>query len=585
MMVNSSLLKRRILVAGKKVPADLVVKHGKILNVFTGEFMEGDIAIVDGMIAGIGSYEGNEVIDAKGKIIVPGFIDAHVHIESSMLLPREFSKVVLPHGVTTVITDPHEIANVAGAEGIQYMLDDSKDLPLDIFVMLPSCVPATPFESNGARLDAEHLFPFMTDPRVLGLAEVMDFPSIATGEMGMVDKLVMAETHGGVIDGHAAGLGREDLNIYMSAGIRTDHEGINSKEAKDRLDLGMYLMIREGTVAKDLEALLPVITVQNSRRCLFVTDDKLLDDLIEEGSVDHIVRLAIQKGLSPVIAIQMVTLNAAECFGLRNLGAIAPGYQADFLLLDDLKSLSIHQVYKKGKRMVDKGQIHKAEFPRLFDAQDLITSLPKINSKKVTLEDIKIPLCSNTCNVIEIIPNSLITQHRRENVNVQNGAFCPSIEKDQLKLAVIERHKSTGNVGVGIVKGFQLKKGAIASTVAHDSHNIVVVGASDQEMLVAIEHITKTNGGLVVVDGKDVLAALSLPVAGLMSENKYEVVYQSLKTLNEALTHIGSPKTFNPFLMLSFLTLTVIPELKLTDKGLFEFSSFSLIDISVKESF
>jgi adenine deaminase len=585
MMVNSSLLKRRILVAGKKVPADLVVKHGEILNVFTGEFMEGDIAIVDGMIAGIGTYEGNEVIDAKGKIIVPGFIDAHVHIESSMLLPREFSKVVLPHGVTTVITDPHEIANVAGAEGIQYMLDDSKDLPLDIFVMLPSCVPATPFESNGARLDAEHLFPFMTDPRVLGLAEVMDFPSVATGEMGMVDKLVMAETHGVVIDGHAAGLGREDLNIYMSAGIRTDHEGINSKEAKDRLDLGMYLMIREGTVAKDLEALLPVITVQNSRRCLFVTDDKLLDDLIEEGSVDHIVRLAIQKGLSPVIAIQMVTLNAAECFGLRNLGAIAPGYQADFLLLDDLKSLSIHQVYKKGKRMVDKGQIHKAEFPRLFDDQDLITSLPKINSKKVTLEDIKIPLCSNTCNVIEIIPNSLITQHRRENVNVQNGAFCPSNEKDQLKLAVIERHKSTGNVGVGIVKGFQLKKGAIASTVAHDSHNIVVVGASDQEMLVAIEHITKTNGGLVVVDGKDVLAALSLPVAGLMSENEYEVVYQSLKTLNEALTHIGTPKTFNPFLMLSFLTLTVIPELKLTDKGLFEFSSFSLIDISVKESF
>lgn len=582
-MVTSSILKRRILVAGKKVPADVVVKHGKILNVFTGEFMEGDIAIVDGMIAGIGSYEGEEVIDAKGKIIVPGFIDGHVHIESSMLLPREFAKVVLQHGITTVITDPHEIANVAGTKGIQYMLDDSKDLPLDIFVMLPSCVPATPFESNGARLDAEQLFPFLTNPRVLGLAEVMDFPSVSTGDNGMIDKLVMTQSYDGRIDGHAAGLSREDLNIYMSAGIRTDHEGVSSKEAKDRLDLGMYLMIREGTVAKDLEALLPVITVQNSRRCLFVTDDKLLDDLIEEGSVDHIVRLAIGKGLDPIIAIQMVTLNAAECFGLRNLGAIAPGYQADFLLLDDLESVSIHQVYKNGKCVVDKDGINDAEFPKVLDVQNPSASLPKLHSKKVTLKDIEIPLCSNICNVIEIIPNSLRTHHRREAVTVQDGVFCPSTENDQLKLAVIERHKATGNVGVGIVKGFQLQKGAIASTVAHDSHNMVVVGTSDQEMLVAIEHITKTNGGLVVVDGKEVLAALDLPVAGLMSEDKYEVVYQSLKALNEALTSLGSPKIFNPFLMLSFLTLTVIPELKLTDKGLFEFTSFSHIDVSVKE--
>lgn len=579
-MVISLVLERRILVAGKKIPADVVVKHGKILNVFTGEFMEGDIAIVDGMIAGIGSYEGNEVIDAKGKIVVPGFIDGHVHIESSMLLPREFAKVVLQHGVTTVITDPHEIANVAGTEGIQYMLDDSKDLPLDIFVMLPSCVPATPFETNGARLDAEQLLPFMTHPRVLGLAEVMDFPSVATADKSMIDKLAMTQSYGGVIDGHAAGIGREDLNIYMSAGIRTDHESVNSKEAKDRLDLGMYLMIREGTVAKDLEELMPVITVQNSRRCLFVTDDKLLDDLIEEGSVDHIVRLAIQQGLNPIIAIQMVTLNAAECFGLRNLGAVAPGYQADFLLLDDLESVSIHQVYKKGKCIVDEGRIHNAEFPKV---QNPSSSLPKLHSKKVTVKDIEIPLCSSTCNVIEIIPNSLRTHHRREAVKVEGGVFCPSTENDQLKLAVIERHKATGNVGVGIVKGFQLQKGAIASTVAHDSHNIVVVGASDQEMLVAIEHVIKTNGGLVVVDGNEVLAALDLPVAGLMSGDTSEAVYQALKTLNGALTNIGSPKTFNPFLMLSFLTLTVIPELKLTDKGLFEFNSFSHIDVSVTE--
>ena len=577
----SSMLKKRILVAGKKKPADVVVKKGEILNVFTGEFMQGDLAIVDGMIAGIGSYEGKETIDAQGKIIVPGFIDGHVHIESSMLTPREFSKVVLQHGVTAVVTDPHEIGNVAGTDGIQYMLEGAKQLPLDIFVMLPSCVPTTPFETNGARLDAEQLEPFLSKPEVLGLAEVMDFPSVASGSQTMLDKIVMTQSHGSVIDGHAAGLTRDDLNIYMSAGIRTDHECINSQEAKDRLDLGMYLMIREGTVAKNLEALLPVVTPQNSRRCLFVTDDKLIDDLIEEGSVDHIVRLAIKKGLDPVTAIQMVTLNPAECFGLRNLGAVAPGYQADFLLLDDLENISIHQVYKKGTCIVNQGKITGTSFEAPSSAPS--ASLPKIHTKEVTLDQLRIPLVSDTCNVIGIIPNSLVTQHLKETVTVENGCFVPSIENDQLLLAVIERHKATGNVGLGIVKGFQLKRGAIATTVAHDSHNIVVVGTSPQEMLVAIQHVIATNGGLAVVDGKEVLASLALPVAGLMSEDEYEVVHQSLKHLNEVLNGIGAPKTFNPFLTLSFLTLSVIPQLKLTDKGLFEFTAFSHIDIEVNE--
>ena len=578
---HSSILKKRILVAGKKIPADVVVKQGKILNVYTGEFMEGDLAIVDGVIAGIGSYEGNEIIDAQGKIIVPGFIDGHVHIESSMLTPREFSKVVLQHGVTAVVTDPHEIGNVAGTDGIQYMLEDAKQLPLDIFVMLPSCVPTTPFETNGARLDAEQLQPFLSKPEVLGLAEVMDFPSVSSGKRTMLDKIAMTQSYGGVIDGHAAGLKREDLNIYMSAGIRTDHESINSEEAKDRLDLGMYLMIREGTVAKNLEALLPVITPRNSRRCLFVTDDKLIDDLVEEGSVDHIVRLAIKKGLDPVTAIQMVTLNTAECFGLRNIGAIAPGYQADFLLLDDLKKISIHQVYKKGKCIVKQGKVTATLFEASSSAQS--ASLPKIQTRKVTLDELRIPLVSDTCHVIGIIPNSIVTQHLTESVKVENGFFVPSIENDQLILAVIERHKGTGNVGLGIVKGFQLKRGAIATTVAHDSHNIVVVGTSEQEMLVAIEHVIQTNGGLAVVDEKEVSASLSLPVAGLMSECEYEVVHHSMKNLNEALSRIGASNTFNPFLTLSFLTLPVIPQLKLTDKGLFDFTSFSHIDLAVKE--
>lgn len=577
MNIHTAVLKKRIEVAGKKRPADLVVKEGKILNVFTGEFIEGDVAVVDGVIAGIGTYDGHETIDAKGKIIVPGFIDGHVHIESSLLVPREFAKVALVHGVTAVVTDPHEIGNVAGTDGIQYMLDDAKQLPMDIFVMLPSCVPTTPYETNGARLDAEQLQPFLANPEVLGLAEVMDFPSVAAGNKIMLDKIAMTYDYGRIIDGHAAGLKRDDLNIYMSAGIRTDHECINRKEAKDRLDLGMYLMIREGTVAKNLDALFPVVTPQNSRRCLFVTDDKLIDDLVEEGSVDHVVRLAIKKGLDPVTAIQMVTLNTAECFGLRHLGAIAPGYQADFLLLDDIETISIHQVYKKGKCIVNQGKLMEKEFTTSAVAgRDVHFT---INTKGVALEELKIPLKSDACHIIGIIPNSLVTEHLKESVQVENGFFVPSIEKDQLLLAVIERHKAIGNVGLGIVKGFQMKKGAIATTVAHDSHNIVAVGASEEEMLLAIKQVIQTNGGLAVVSGKEVLASLSLPVAGLMSEESYQVVYQSLNKLNDALTKIGAPNTFNPFLTLSFLTLPVIPELKLTDKGLFEFTSFSHINV------
>lgn len=581
MSTPAPALTKRIQAAAKQIPADLVIKHGTIVNVFTGELMEGDIAIADGMIIGIGSYEGHETIDARGKVIVPGFIDGHVHIESSMLLPHEFAKVVLQHGVTTVITDPHEIANVAGVNGIQYMLADAAETPLDIFVMLPSCVPATSFESNGATLAAEQLAHFMADPRVLGLAEVMDFPAVARGDQGMMDKLWMAQRNGGMIDGHAAGLGREDLNIYLSAGIRTDHESVNCSQAKDRLELGMYLMIREGTVAKDLEALLPAVTPRNSRRCLFVTDDKHLDDLIEEGSVDHIVRLAISRGLDPVTAIQMATLNAAECFGLRHLGAVAPGYQADLLLLDNLNDISIHQVYKKGRCIVDKGQLVETEFPVALTGHADRLPLPTINAKEVTLGDLRIPLTSPLCNVIGLIPNSLVTRHLKEHVEIHKGAFQPSIERDLLKIIVAERHHATGNVGAAIVKGFQLKRGAIASTVAHDSHNIVAVGTSDEDILAAIRHVQGMNGGLVVVDEGEIAASLALPVAGLMSDQDYKTVHTSLHMLHEGLARIGSPGAFNPFLALAFLTLPVIPELKLTDKGLFEFASFSPIDVVI----
>ncbi|MDN5371831.1 MAG: adenine deaminase [Carnobacterium sp.] len=583
MNLRTSTLEKRISVSAKKTPADLVVKNGMIVNVFTGELMSGDIAIVDGVIAGIGSYEGAKIIDAHNKIIIPGLIDGHVHIESSLLTPKEFSKIVLQHGVTSVVTDPHEIANVAGVNGIQFMIDEATRLPMDIYMMLSSCVPATKFENNGALLNAEELSPFLSAPEVLGLAEVMDFASVKNGDSFMMDKIAMVQESNGLIDGHAAGLTKEELNIYMAAGIRTDHESINAKEAKDRLDMGMYLMIREGTVAKDLMALLPAVTAKNSRRCLFVTDDKLIDDLLEEGSIDHIIRLAIQNGLDPITAIQMGTLNTAECFNLNHLGAIAPGYQADFLILDDLETVSIKQVFKKGVCISDNGKLNESLFKNEIGKGLKGPELARINVQELTVEALLIPLTDSICNVIEIIPNSLVTNHLKEEVTIEEGCFVPSIQKDQLKIAVIERHNGMNHIGLGLVKGFRLKKGAIATTVAHDSHNIVVVGTSDQEMLKAVKQVIETNGGLAVVEGEEVLASLALPVAGLMTEMEYPVVNEQLKALNQAVSTIGESINFNPFLTLSFLTLPVIPKLKITDLGLFDFERSAHIPIQVIE--
>lgn len=579
MKMNMDLLKKRIKVAKKEIKADMVIKNGKILNVFTGDITEGDIAIADGVIAGVGQYDGEEIIDAKNKVIVPGFIDGHMHIESTMLTPKELSKVLIQHGVTTVMADPHELANVAGKEGINFMLNASENLPVDVFVMLPSCVPATPFENSGAKLGAEDLQPFYNHPRVLGLAEFMDFPSIANLNEGMLDKIVDAHLNGAIIDGHATGLGRDELNVYISTGIYADHECATIEEAKERLELGMYLMIREGTAAKELKKLIGVVNPVNSRRCMLVTDDKLLDDLLSEGSVDHNVRLAINEGVDPVTAIQMVTINAAEFFGLRSFGAIAPGYVADLLVLDDLKSISIDTVIKKGKCVVENKALKK-EVTEINDSvKELSSKLPKVNMKEFQKNAFEIPLTSSLCNVIEIEPNSLITYHRVEKVDIDNGIFMPSTNKDQLKMAVIERHHATGNIGLGIVKGFGIKNGAIATTVAHDSHNIVVVGTSDEEMFLAVEHLKKINGGIAIAKGNEVITELPLVIGGLISDKGYLEVKNQLSILNEALGGIGFDSDFDPFLTLSFLTLPVIPEIKLTDRGLFEFKTFSHINV------
>lgn len=576
-MKRKQLIKR-ISVASGREPADTVIINGKIIDVFNGEIIEEDLAIVDGYFAGIGKFKGKKIVDAKGRYVSPAFIDGHVHIESSMVTASEFAKVLLPHGVTTVIADPHEIANVLGASGIQYMLDSSENLPFDFYFMLPSCVPATAFENSGACLKANDLKPFFNHPRILGLAEVMNFPAVLQADEDMLAKIAESKQAGKKVDGHAAGLSANDLNVYLSAGIRTDHESTTAAEAKERLKRGMYLMIREGTVAKDLKQLIPVINEFNSRRCLFVTDDKHLDDLILDGSIDHNIRKAISLGLSPITAIQLATINAAECFGLEEKGAIAPGYKADFILFDDLKTIRISQVFKDGISIVENGELITEIVKNDLEGEDFLTTT--VHFEDISEEHFQIPLKNNLANIIEIIPNSLITCHRIEQVETcPNGFFQPSLLNDHLKLAVIERHHFTKQIGLGIVKGLGLKSGAIATTVAHDSHNLIVAGTTDTDITAAVKAMKEMQGGLVVVQEGEIIASLELSIAGLMSERSYQEVFSSLKDINLALKKLGASNDFNPFLTLSFLALPVIPELKLTDKGLFQVSTFKHINI------
>ncbi|WP_226668219.1 adenine deaminase [Metabacillus litoralis] len=563
-----------IATAGKNSLPDTVIKNGKIVDVFNGEIIEQDVAIHDGMIVGIGEYEGKTVIDAKGQFICPGLIDAHVHIESSLVSPSQFAQVVLPHGVTSIITDPHEIANVSGVRGIQYMIDNSEGIPLDVFFMLPSSVPATTFENNGATLLAENLLPFLKSERVLGLAEVMDFPAVKNRNPEMMKKLELTQQ----IDGHGAGLDKDGLNIYRAAGIQTDHEATTAEEAKERLQRGMYLLIREGSVAKDLKALLPVVKPHNLSRCMFCTDDKHLDDLIKEGSIDHNVRLAIQEGMDPITAITMASLNPASCYGLKTKGAIAPGFEADFFFTESLEEFVISSVYKGGSLVGDFGKY----IGKNLDCENSsITLNETVRIDEVRKKDLVMPLKTNIVNVIGVVPNSLVTRKIEVILEGNDSEFYPSVEKDLLKMAVIERHHYTGNIGLGIVRGFQLKKGAIATTIAHDSHNLVVAGTNDEDMIKAIKALTEMQGGLVYVVDGEIIASLTLSIAGLFSDHDFNKVNEELIAFKNSLKESGFDPGFNPFLTLSFLTLPVIPEVKLTDKGLFDMSVFKHISVEV----
>lgn len=578
-MENLKQLQERVAVSDGREKADLVIKNGRIVNVFSGEIMEGDIAIKNGYIAGIGDFsEAEQIMDAAGEFIVPGFIDAHVHVESAMVTPAEFARVLLPNGVTTIVTDPHEIANVAGEKGIEFMLEDAKGAPLDMFVMLPSSVPATEGEHNGETLHAEKLHPLYKHEKVIGLAEVMDFPSVAKGSSDILTKIIDAKKEGGRIDGHGAGLTSADLNNYLAVGIRTDHESTNAKEAVDRLRAGMFVMLREGTVGRDLLQTISAVSEKNSHRFCFCTDDKLINDLITEGSINYNIRLAIENNIDPITAIQMATINAANCHNLPYLGAVAAGYQADIVFLKDLQTIEISKVLKNGQVVVENGARNEAAFEKQY-SETFIS--PKIQHH-LSKQDLELPLTNDTCYVIGMKQNNLFTEKLMEQVNVENGKFVPSIKKDLLKMAVVERHHNTGCVGVGIVKGFGLKEGAIAMTVAHDSHNIVAVGVSDEAMEKAINYVTEMGGGIAVVDetGK-VLHDLALPVAGLLSNKPYEEVERDLAGLLKAFNQISNAKGFDPFLTLSFLTLPVIPELKLTDQGLFDFATFQIISNEV----
>ncbi|NPC92409.1 adenine deaminase [Bacillus sp. WMMC1349] len=565
----------RLDTASHRKKADTVVKNGKVMDVFNQTWIETDIAITNGVIVGLGDYEGKETIDAKGQMIVPGFIDGHVHIESSMVTPPQFAKAVIPHGVTTVMTDPHEIANVAGVKGIHFMLEQARLTPLNIYFMLPSSVPATALETSGAVLHAKDLQPFYRYKEVLGLAEVMDYVSVENADEEMTQKIMDAHTAGKWIDGHLAGLSAKFVNVYRAAGVLTDHEVTTPEEALDRISRGMYVMLREGSAAKNVSKVLPAVNEKNVRRFFFCTDDKHLLELIEEGSINYQVKLAIQQGLDPFLAYQMGSFNAAECYGLTTKGAVAPGYDADLLFISDLHQVKINETMISGViyREEDEGVL-----PSIQADSKLLQSVRL--AQGLNEEDLQIPLCQNKdLHVIEIIPNQLVTKLILEQPAKDQVFFKADPKKDLLKIAVIERHQGIKEIGLGIVKGFGIKNGAIATTISHDSHHLIVIGTNDDDILAAVDRLGKIGGGLTVSKGGRVLHSVALPIAGLLSDKPLQEVNESLVTLEEALKQTGFSETFNPFLTLSFLALPVIPEIKITTNGLFDVRAFKHIPI------
>ena len=553
-------VQQKLSIARGERPAELLFKNARVVNVFSGEIHQTNVAVDDGRILGFGDYRAHKVINLRGAYLAPSLIDGHFHVESSMLTAPEFARAVVPHGTGAVVIDPHEYANVLGLDGIRYVLESSKNLPLDFFIMLPSCVPATHLETAGARLTADDLRLMIGDERVVGVAELMNYPGVFLGAKSELAKIDAGK--GKCIDGHAPGLRGRNLNAYALAGVRSDHESTELEEAREKLRLGMHILLREGSTERNLEHLIPLVNAHNSSNCSFATDDKLAGDLVHEGHIDHAVRKAIKGGVSPIAALQIASLNTARHYRLHNLGAIAPRYWADFVVVDDLKKFQVRQTYKKGVLVAEDGE-YLAKTPARVPLPRSTMNL------RYRPADIVLKAGRRKIRVIEIVPDQIVTKEIIVTPTTENGQLSPDTQRDVLKLVVVERHHATGNVGVGFVRGFKLKHGALGSTVAHDAHNVVVVGTNDADILRVIQELEKLQGGQVAVADGKVKAALGLPVAGLVSDQPLTDVIRRIDQLNNAARGMGC-RLAAPFMTLSFLSLSPIPELKLTDQGLID---------------
>lgn len=556
---------RIIAVAAGREKADLVLKNAKYLNVFSNEFLCGDIAVANGLIAGVGKYDGKTEIDVSGKLVLPGFIDAHIHLESSMVTPAEFAKAVVAHGTTTVITDPHEITNVMGIDGVEYMIQASQNLPIDVHFMMPSCVPATEIDESGAELDCKDIDLYLDNKKVLGLAEMMNYVGVINGDKNVLSKIVTSQAHHKKIDGHAPELSGNDLNAYIAAGVYSDHECSTFENALEKLRKGQFIMIREGTAAHNLKALMPLLTQQYYSRCMFATDDKHPSDLLHGGHIDYIVKQALKNGADPIVALKTATHHAARYFLLNNKGAIASGYLADIVVVDNLEDFNVETVFKRGKLV--------------FDGEVKDFSAPTVDEKLAEK-------CFDTFHLDSVTPSSFKVDGKLGLIGLVGGELLTrnlgtadkiDVENDILKIACIERHKGTNHIGIGYVKGYSLKSGAVATSVAHDSHNIITVGCNDDDIAVAVNAIKDSKGGIAVVENGKIKALLELPIAGLMSDEPLTTVNEKLENAKSSAYELGADKSIDPFMTLSFLSLPVIPSLRITTKGVFDAENWKML--------
>lgn len=556
---------RIIAVAAGREKADLVLKNAKYLNVFSNEFLSGDIAVANGLIAGVGKYDGKTEIDVSGKLVLPGFIDAHIHLESSMVTPAEFAKAVVAHGTTTVITDPHEITNVMDIDGVEYMIQASQNLPIDVHFMMPSCVPATEIDESGAELDCKDIDLYLDNKKVLGLAEMMNYVGVINGDKNVLSKIVTSQAHHKKIDGHAPELSGNDLNAYIAAGVYSDHECSTFENALEKLRKGQFIMIREGTAAHNLKALMPLLTQQYYSRCMFATDDKHPSDLLYGGHIDYIVKQALKNGADPIVALKTATHHAARYFLLNNKSAIASGYLADIVVVDNLEDFNVETVFKRGKLV--------------FDGEVKDFSAPTVDEKLAEK-------CFDTFHLDSVTPSSFKVDGKLGLIGLVGGELLTrnlgtadkiDVENDILKIACIERHKGTNHIGVGYVKGYSLKSGAVATSVAHDSHNIITVGCNDDDIAVAVNAIKDSKGGIAVVENGKIKALLELPIAGLMSDEPLTTVNEKLENAKSSAYELGADKSIDPFMTLSFLSLPVIPSLRITTKGVFDAENWKML--------